>query len=218
MKYFLSALVVALALPAAAQQMSNELDSVSYSAGIIVAKNLKVQGLDVMNAELFLLGVLQVLNEEQTAMSPSEAEQYFRNFQAEKRRLEGMMNKQLGEQFLAENAKREGVFTTESGLQYEVIKMGDGPKPKATDKVYTHYHGTLMDGTVFDSSVERNEPIEFGLNQVITGWTEVLQLMPVGSKFRAFSPYQLAYGERGAGGVIEPYSMLIFEIELLEIR
>ncbi|MDX1410179.1 MAG: FKBP-type peptidyl-prolyl cis-trans isomerase, partial [Saprospiraceae bacterium] len=177
-----------------------------------------MQGVDVMNAELFLQGVLPILHEEETAMKPSEAEQDFRDFQAEKRRIEGMMNMKLGEQFLAENAKREGVTTTESGLQYEVITMGDGPRPKATDKVYTHYHGTLMDGTVFDSSVERNQPIEFGLNQVIAGWTEVLQLMPVGSKFRAFIPYQLAYGERGAGGVIEPYSMLIFEIELLEIR
>ncbi len=123
-----------------------------------------------------------------------------------------------GEKFLAENAKKQGVFTTASGLQYEVIKMGDGPKPKATDKVKTHYHGTLINGKVFDSSVERGEPISFPLANVIPGWTEALQLMPVGSKFRLFIPYQLAYGERGAGADIKPYSALIFEVELLGIE
>jgi FKBP-type peptidyl-prolyl cis-trans isomerase FklB len=124
--------------------------------------------------------------------------------------------KEDGEKFLAENALKEGVVTTESGLQYEVIKMGKGKKPTATDKVRVHYHGTLIDGTVFDSSVERGEPTEFGLNQVIAGWTEGLQLMPVGSKFRFFIPQELAYGSRNAGS-IPPYSTLIFEVELLGI-
>ena len=199
-------------------QLANEVDSVSYSAGVIVAKNLKQQGLEVMNPEKFLEAVMDVINEEETLMLPSEAETYFTNYQNRQRLFEGAMNRKLGEDFLAENAKREGVTTTESGLQYEVITMGEGPKPAATDKVYTHYHGTLMDGTVFDSSVERNEPIEFPLNRVIAGWTELLQLMPVGSKFRTFIPHNLAYGERGAGAVIPPFAMLIFEIELLEIR
>ena len=122
-----------------------------------------------------------------------------------------------GEAFLAENAKREGVFVTESGLQYEVVTMGEGEKPTAESTVKVHYHGTLIDGTVFDSSVQRGEPIEFPLNGVIKGWTEGLQLMPVGSKFILYIPYQLAYGERGAGELIGPCEALIFEVELLEI-
>ena len=122
-----------------------------------------------------------------------------------------------GEAFLAENAKREGVFVTESGLQYEVVTMGEGEKPTAESTVKVHYHGTLIDGTIFDSSVQRGEPIEFPLNGVIKGWTEGLQLMPVGSKFILYIPYQLAYGERGAGELIAPYSALIFEVELLDI-
>ena len=125
--------------------------------------------------------------------------------------------KEDGEKFLAENALREGVSTTESGLQYEVIKMGKGKKPAATDRVKVHYHGTLIDGTVFDSSVERGEPTSFGLNQVIAGWTEGLQLMPVGSKFRFYIPQELGYGSRNAGS-IPPYSTLIFEVELLGIE
>ena len=125
--------------------------------------------------------------------------------------------KEDGEQFLAENALKEGVITTESGLQYEVIKMGRGKKPAATDKVKVHYHGTLIDGTVFDSSVERGEPITFGLNQVIKGWTEGVQLMPVGSKFRFYIPQELGYGAQAAGS-IPPYSTLIFEVELLGIE
>ena len=126
-------------------------------------------------------------------------------------------NKEEGEKFLAENALREGVITTASGLQYEVIKMGKGKKPVATDNVKVHYHGTLTNGTVFDSSVDRNEPITFGLTQVIAGWTEGLQLMPVGSKFRFYIPQELGYGSRNAGS-IPPYSTLIFEVELLGIE
>ena len=126
-------------------------------------------------------------------------------------------SKEEGEKFLAENALREGVITTPSGLQYEVLKMGKGKKPKATDKVKVHYHGTLTNGTVFDSSVDRNEPITFGLTQVIAGWTEALQLMPVGSKFKLYIPQQLGYGSQQAGS-IPPYSTLIFEVELLGIE
>lgn len=125
--------------------------------------------------------------------------------------------KEEGEKFLAENGLKEGVITTESGLQYEVIKMGKGKKPSATDRVKVHYHGTLIDGTVFDSSVERGEPITFGLNQVIKGWTEGVQLMPVGSKFRFYIPQELGYGAQQAGN-IPPYSTLIFDVELLEIE
>jgi FKBP-type peptidyl-prolyl cis-trans isomerase len=125
--------------------------------------------------------------------------------------------KEEGEAFLLKNATKEGVITTESGLQYEVIKMGKGKKPAATDRVKVHYHGTLIDGTVFDSSVERGEPITFGLNQVIAGWTEGVQLMPIGSKFRFYIPQKLGYGAQNAG-TIPPYSTLIFEVELLDIE
>lgn len=122
-----------------------------------------------------------------------------------------------GEAYLAENAKREGVSVTESGLQYEIITEGTGTKPTRNDTVRTHYHGTLIDGTVFDSSVQRGQPAEFPVGGVIAGWTEALQMMPVGSKWRLHIPYQLAYGERGAGGAIGPYSALVFEVELLDI-
>ena len=140
-----------------------------------------------------------------------------------KRGIEFVLNaskeaKQKGEAFLAENAKRQGVKTTASGLQYEVLEATLGQKPKATDTVKVHYEGTLIDGTVFDSSYRRGEPISFALNQVIKGWTEGLQLMSVGSKYKLFIPYQLAYGEQGAGGSIPPYAALIFTVELLGIN
>ena len=126
-------------------------------------------------------------------------------------------NIEKGENFLAENGKREGVVTTTSGLQYEIIKKGNGATPTANDKVRVHYHGTLIDGTVFDSSIDRGEPAEFGVSQVIKGWTEALQLMPVGSKWKLYIPYDLAYGDKEVSEEIKPYSTLIFEVELLDI-
>jgi FKBP-type peptidyl-prolyl cis-trans isomerase FklB len=127
-------------------------------------------------------------------------------------------NKEAGEQFLAENKKRDGVISLDNGLQYEILREGDGEKPDATDEVIVHYHGTLPNGTVFDSSVQRGESISFPLNRVIRGWTEILQLMPVGSKWKVYIPYQLGYGDRAAGPTIQPYSALIFEIDLLGIK
>ena len=186
-----------------------------------IGKNIKSQEAEglvgepslVTDFELIKQGFINGLFKYTEQMDGTSAGQY----------IEATMNtirhgnvKEDGEQFLAENALKEGVITTESGLQYEVIKMGKGKKPAATDKVRVHYHGTLIDGTVFDSSVERGEPTEFGLNQVISGWTEGLQLMPVGSKFRFFIPQELGYGSRSAGS-IPPYSTLIFEVELLGI-
>jgi len=135
----------------------------------------------------------------------------------EQQTREAKQHAAAGEQFLAHNRNREGVITLESGLQYEILHAGDGPKPAASDTVSTHYHGTLIDGTVFDSSVERGAPAQFPVNRVIAGWTQALQLMPVGSKWRLFIPYQLAYGERGAGGAIAPFAALIFDVELLAI-
>lgn len=135
----------------------------------------------------------------------------------EQGRIEGKANLEAGEKFLAENKSKEGVVTTESGLQYQVIKQGNGPKPSLTDQVKCHYHGTLIDGTVFDSSVERKEPATFYVNGVIKGWTEALQMMPVGSKWKLFIPASLAYGDRAAGEKIKANSTLVFEVELLEI-
>jgi FKBP-type peptidyl-prolyl cis-trans isomerase FklB len=135
----------------------------------------------------------------------------------QKAAMRGQEAKSTGDKFLAENGKKKGVTTTASGLQYEVLKAGDGPKPAATDKVNVHYHGTLINGKVFDSSVERGQPITFGVQEVIKGWTEALQLMPVGSKWKIFIPSQLAYGEQGAGGDIGPNEALVFEVELLGI-
>ena len=132
--------------------------------------------------------------------------------------MEGGINKEAGQKFLADNGKRAGVTTTASGLQYEVIKAGTGNKPAATDQVKVHYHGTTIDGSVFDSSVDRGEPVTFGLGQVIKGWTEALQLMPVGSKWKIYIPSELGYGEQAAGPKIKPNSTLIFEVELLSIE
>jgi FKBP-type peptidyl-prolyl cis-trans isomerase FklB len=153
-------------------------------------------------------------------MTADEARDYFNGtmeaLQAKKMEAQYNDNKVAGQNFLAENAKKEGVITTASGLQYEVIKKGNGPLPKDTDKVKVHYHGTLVDGTVFDSSVDRGQPAEFGVTQVIKGWVEGLQLMPVGSKYKFYIPQELAYGSQSQGQ-IKPFSTLIFEVELLEI-
>lgn len=168
----------------------------------------------VTDFELIKQGFINGLYQDESQFTQQEAAEYIQNAIAS---LKYGQTKQEGEEFLAANATKDGVIVTESGLQYEVIKMGKGPKPSATDRVRVHYHGTLIDGTVFDSSVERGEPITFGLNQVIAGWTEGVQLMPVGSKFRFYIPQELGYGAREAGS-IPPYSTLIFEVELLDIE
>ena len=178
-------------------------------------------GDDSINADIFLAAFLASVNEEETLMDTEAAGAYFMS-ESEKVRKANMSaayadNKAAGEAFLEANKAVEGIKVTESGLQYKVVKMGNGKKPSATDKVKVHYHGTLIDGTVFDSSVDRGEPIVFALNQVIAGWTEGVQLMPVGSKFTFYIPSELAYGERETGE-IKPYSALIFEVELLGIE
>lgn len=178
-------------------------------------------GGDSLNADIFLNAFISTLEEKETLMDVPTATSYFQT-ESEKVRNANMSakyadNKAAGEAFLEANKAVAGVQVTESGLQYKVEKMGKGKKPSATDKVKVHYHGTLIDGTVFDSSVDRGEPIVFGLNQVIPGWTEGVQLMPVGSKFTFYIPYELAYGDRETG-VIKPYSALVFEVELLGIE
>ncbi len=197
--------------------LNNEVSKISYSLGVNIGQSLAEQGLKEINGEAFSKAITDFFEGNNLEIKSDEAQanlqQYFGKLQAE---MSGKQAK-VGIAFLAENAKKEGVTTLPSGLQYEVITEGNGDKPAATDTVKTHYHGTLIDGTVFDSSVERGEPISFPLNGVIRGWTEGLQLMSVGSKWRLFVPSELAYGERGQGA-IQPHSTLIFEVELLAIE
>jgi len=195
------------------------MDKVSYFIGRNFGDQFKGQGI-ALDLTAFTDGVKSGLAGEKPKFTQEElmaAMQSFENSMREKEAVRGAESKGVGVKFLADNGKRKGVTTTASGLQYEVIKAGDGPKPVATDKVNVHYHGTLIDGKVFDSSVERGMPITFGVQEVIKGWTEALQLMPVGSKWKVFIPSDLAYGEQGAGGDIGPNQALIFDVELLGI-
>lgn len=197
--------------------MKTQIDTVSYSLGVNIGTNLKSQGFGDVNLSTMLKAMEDVMGSKTLAINEEDANMHIQNYFSTLMEKKSGEEKKKGEDFLAENGKKAGVTTTASGLQYEVITMGDGAKPAATDKVTVHYHGTLIDGTVFDSSVERGQPATFPLNGVIAGWTEALQLMPVGSKFRIFLPSNLAYGERGAGQMIGPNSTLIFEVELLSI-
>ncbi|MBB5285334.1 FKBP-type peptidyl-prolyl cis-trans isomerase FklB [Rhabdobacter roseus] len=197
--------------------LKTQLDSVAYSIGISVAGSLKGQGLAEINTELLMKAINETLKGGTTLLTAEQANQCIGEYFQEQSSRVGRENKEKGEKFLAQNKTRTGVQTTQSGLQYEVIKMGEGPKPSETDRIKAHYHGTLVDGTVFDSSVERGEPVEFPVNGVIPGWQEALQLMPVGSKWKLYLPSQIAYGERAAGPAIGPNSALVFEVELLEI-
>jgi FKBP-type peptidyl-prolyl cis-trans isomerase FklB len=204
--------------------LTTEMDKVSYSIGYNMGKNFRIQ-----NVEVDIAALLAGVNDGKTAATPilTEADQAttMRAFQTshmkkqnEKRTETGKTNKTLGAQFLAENKTKKGVITTASGLQYKIITEGKGAKPAATDTVVTHYKGTLVDGTEFDSSYARKEPATFPVNGVIPGWTEALQLMSIGSKYQLFIPSALAYGERGSGQKVGPNSMLLFEVELLEIK
>ena len=194
------------------------MDKISYAIGLSMGQNLMGSGVTSLEYADLAAGIKDVLEKNQPQISYQEAQQVLNKFFTELEAKIAGEAKAAGEAFLAENAKREGVKVTESGLQYEVIEATIGQKPKATDKVRVHYEGTLIDGTVFDSSYKRGESITFGLNQVIKGWTEGLQLMSIGSKYKLYLPYQLAYGERGAGANIPPYAALIFTVELLGIE
>lgn len=194
------------------------MDKISYALGLSIGNNFKASGVNSISVEDFVAGLNDVLADKDPQISYEDAKvvinEYFMKLQQE--RFEN--NKAAGAEFLKINGCREDVTTLPSGLQYQVLVMGDGPKPTLSDSVKCHYHGTLINGVVFDSSVNRGEPAVFPLGRVIKGWTEILQLMPVGSKWRVTIPYDLAYGERGAGQAIEPYSTLIFDIELLGIE
>lgn len=204
-------------------KLETNLDSVSYAIGMLVGANNLQQlknapGGEQMNKEVMAAAFAIASAEGETVISDEEANTIVRNFFTAQGQKEAQDNLEKGNAFLEENGKRPGVTTTESGLQYEVLTEGTGAKPTAEDRVRVHYHGTLIDGTVFDSSVERGEPAVFGVSQVIPGWTEALELMPVGSKWKIYLPASIAYGERGGpGGGIGPNEALIFEVELLEI-
>ncbi|WP_339893871.1 FKBP-type peptidyl-prolyl cis-trans isomerase [uncultured Algibacter sp.] len=204
--------------------IKTELDSVSYAIGMDVAKNVKASFEDFDN-DLFIQGFTNVLDSTDILIDATVAQQVVRTYFQKKQKADAAKAKEEGEKakvdgikFLEDNKSKEGVQTTESGLQYIVLKEGTGEKPTTSSKVKVHYHGTLIDGTVFDSSVDRGEPTEFGVTQVIKGWTEGLQLMNVGAKYKFFVPSNLAYGANPRpGGVIKPNSTLIFDVELLEI-
>ena len=194
------------------------MDKISYALGLSMGQNLMGSGVTSLDYADLAAGIKDVLEKNQPQISYQEAQQVLGQFFQELEAKIAGAAKEEGEKFLAENKKREGVQVTASGLQYEVLEATIGQKPKATDTVKVHYEGTLIDGTVFDSSYKRGESISFPLNGVIKGWTEGLQLMSVGSKYKFFIPYQLAYGERGAGQQIPPYAALIFTVELLGIE
>jgi len=203
-------------------KLETRADSASYAIGVLVGANNKKQlegapGGKTMNIEAMAQAFRSSSLGEEVKISEEDANALIQKFFMEENDREAQENLEAGNKFLEENGKREGVTTTESGLQYEVLTEGTGEKPAATDQVRVHYHGTLIDGTVFDSSVDRGEPTVFGVNRVIPGWTEALELMPVGSKWKVYIPAELAYGERGPSPAIGPNSALVFEVELLEI-
>ncbi len=204
---------------------NNELDRISYALGLSMGNNFRSSGIEKINVKDFADGVAAVFSGETPKMTYDEAKEEIRQFfteMEERQKAEaakmGEVNAKAGENFLAENAKRPEVKTTATGLQYEIVKEGDGPTPNRGDRVTVHYTGKLIDGTVFDSSVERGEPATFGVTQVIPGWVEALQMMKTGSQWRLYIPSKLAYGPNGAGGVIGPNATLIFDVELIKIE
>jgi FKBP-type peptidyl-prolyl cis-trans isomerase FklB len=198
-------------------QLNTQLDSISYALGMGMAKNLMNSGVDSLGSDAFNAGLTAVFKGDSTLINEADIQVLLKNYFTGLAEKEGERNLAEGEAFLAENKLRPEITTTASGLQYEVINPGDGEKPTADDKVTVHYEGMLLDGTIFDSSYERQQEIQFGLSQVIPGWTEGLQLMSPGAKYILYIPSNLAYGERGAGADIPPNSTLIFTVELLSV-
>ncbi len=193
------------------------MDKLSYAFGMVIGQNLKGMGVNNLDSNDFAKAVNDTVSGATPALTPAEAQQLVTSFLTKQQEEAGKAAREAGEAFLAANASKEGVTVLPSGLQYTVLQEGSGKHPKAIDRVKCHYEGTLTDGTVFDSSYRRGEPAVFPLNGVIAGWTEGLQLMGEGAKYRFFIPYNLAYGERGAGETIPPYSALVFDVELIEV-
>ncbi len=193
------------------------MEKVSYALGLSIGNNLLSSGIRDLNSEKFNQAIQDVLGGVKPEMSYEEAKQTLDKFFKDLADKINAQNIQVGKEFLEKNAQKEGVVSLPSGLQYQVLQVGNGKKPGATDKVRCHYHGMLLDGTVFDSSIERGEPAEFGVNQVIQGWVEALQLMQEGAKWRLFIPSDMAYGARGAGQSIPPHATLIFDVELIKV-
>ena len=199
--------------------MTEDINAVSYCVGMSLGGSLMQQGLTNLLPEVLTEAIQDAFEGKEMKFTPEEANGIIQNFINAQSEKKFAVNKEKSESFLNENAKRSEVTVTESGLQYEVLTAAEGSKPMVSNTVTVHYHGTLPDGTVFDSSVQRGEPATFGLGQVIKGWTEALQLMSVGSKYRLFIPQDLAYGATPhPGGPIEPYMALVFDVELLEIK
>jgi len=218
MKIFFLPLILIMGITSInAQNLNTEMEKVSYSLGVNVAKSVKNQGLESIDSEAIAQAFTDVFEGNELKISEQESNVILQEYFGKLAQKAQSQNVEAGQNFLAENAKRDGVVTTATGLQYEVLTEGSGDSPKETDQVTVHYHGTLIDGTVFDSSVERGQPATFPVNGVIPGWVEALQLMNPGAKFKLFIPSNLAYGERGAGGAIGPNATLIFEVELISI-
>lgn len=193
------------------------MNKISYALGLGIGQQLKSMHIENFSVEDFTRSIMDVMGDQPTAMTAREAQQMLNEYFENKAKEDAQQAIAEGAAFLKDNGEREGVVTTKSGLQYEVLTEGTGKSPKATDKVRCHYEGRLIDGSVFDSSYQRGEPADFGLNQVIPGWTEGVQLMKEGAKYRFFIPYVLGYGERGAGSSIPPYSTLVFDVELIKV-
>ena len=215
--FFIGVLACLCALPLHAQNTPTTMDSVSYALGVVLSGNLKSQGFQELNSEELAKGFDDGLAGSAT-MDPAAANAIIQDYLRSAQEAASKEQRKGGEDFLAEVAKRPGVTVTDSGLAYEVLKAGTGVSPSATETVEVHYHGTLIDGTVFDSSVERGQTIEFPLNRVIPGWTEGVQLMKEGAKYRFYIPYDLAYGAQGSPPKIPPYSALIFDVELFKVK
>lgn len=204
--------------------IERKMDKISYALGLGIGRQLADMGAKDLNIDDFAQAIKDVLSGAEVKLSASEANEIVQHFFAEQEKKQRAAaaerfkeQKEKGERYLEENAKKEGVVTLPSGLQYQVLREGNGRKPKATDQVKCHYEGMLIDGTLFDSSIQRGEPATFPLNGVIAGWTEGLQLMQEGAKYRFFIPYHLGYGDRGAGQSIPPFAALVFDVELIEV-
>jgi len=194
-----------------------KLDSTSYSLGIVLGENLKKQDFGAIDYDALMKGLKDISGGKSLQIDKEEAQKIIQEHSKKRAAIKSEKLKKAGKEFLAANSKKEGIVTLPSGLQYTVLKKGTGVTPRSDQRVTVHYEGKLLDGTVFDSSYKRGEPTTFGITQVIKGWTEALQLMPIGSKWRLYIPEDLAYGSRGAGRDIGPYETLIFEVELIEI-